>query len=56
VVEVRKLERRRTCDGAKREESVACSLARRRPIQEMKKPAAIAGAGFKPFAMMPLCR
>jgi hypothetical protein len=25
-------------------------------FQEMKKPAAIAGAGFDTFVMMPLCR
>jgi len=56
MVEVRRLERRRVCDDAKRVKSVACSLARRRPISGNEKPAAVAGAGFKTFAMMSLCR
>jgi len=30
-------------------ETVACSHARRRPIAEMKKPAAVAGAGSSNF-------
>jgi hypothetical protein len=56
MVEVRRLERRRACDDARRAESVACSLARHRSIQQMKKPAAVSGAGFETFAMMSLCR
>jgi len=54
MIEVMRLGRRRACGNAKRE-SEACLQARRHPIPETKKPAAVSGAGFVLLAMMSVC-
>jgi hypothetical protein len=56
MVEITRLELRRSCDDPRRTENVACSLARRRPISGKQKARRRCQRGLQNLAMMSLCR